>query len=159
MAGPVASTPNEALVEGRPGHGNGIDRAVIAWVILVFALLFLGLAPLYILHLDLAKLNANSSGAPPIALVGIVFTAYTPTIAALLIAWHWPRAGGVRKLLKQVTRWRVHVGWYLVALLGPIPLLLLGDLIYVMLGGAAPHKWLANAFRYSPSLSITEIVS
>ena len=98
---------------------------------------------LYILHLDLAKLNANSSGAPPIALVGIVFTAYTPTIAALLIAWRWPGAGGVRKLLKQVTRWRVHVGWYLVALLGPIPLLLLGDLIYVMLGGAAPHQWVA----------------
>jgi len=60
-----------------------------------------------------------------------------------LIAWRWPGASGVRKLLKQVTRWRVHVGWYLVALLGPIPLLLLGDLIYAMLGGAAPHQWVA----------------
>jgi membrane protease YdiL (CAAX protease family) len=49
----------------------------------------------------------------------------------------------VRKLLKQVTRWRVHIGWYLVALLGPIPLLLLADLIFVMFGGAAPKQWLA----------------
>jgi membrane protease YdiL (CAAX protease family) len=122
---------------------NGIDRAVIAWAILVFALLFLGLAPLYILHLDLARLNANSSGAPAIALIGIVFTAYTPTIAALLIAWRWPGAGGVRKLLNQVTRWRAQVGWYALALLGPIPLLLLADVIYVMFGGAAPHQWLA----------------
>lgn len=120
-----------------------IDKAVIAWAVLVFALLFLGLAPLYILHLDLAKLAANSSGAPPIALLGIVFTAYTPTIAALLIAWRWPGAGSVRNLLKPLTRWHVHVGWYVVALLGPIPLLLLGDLIYVMFGGAAPHQWLA----------------
>jgi len=120
-----------------------VDKAVVAWAILVFVLLFLGLAPLYILHLDLAKLNANSSGAPPIALIGIVFTAYTPTIAALLIAWRWPGAGGVRKLLKQVTRWRVRVGWYLLALLGPIPLLLLADLIYVMFGGDAPRQWLA----------------
>src|SRR5438445_3631695 len=143
MAGPVASTPNEALVEGRPGHGNGIDRAVIAWALLVFVLLFLGLAPLYVLHLNLAKLNANSSGAPPIALIGILFTGYTPTIAALLIAWLWPGAGGVRKLLRPLARWRVSVGWYLVALLGPIPLLLLADLIYVWLGGAAPHQWLA----------------
>ena len=145
MTGSAGPIRDEGPMEPPDGHeqSSGIDRAVIAWAILVFALLFLGLAPLYILHLDLAKLNANSSGAPPIALVGIVFTAYTPTIAALLIAWRWPGAGGVRKLLKQVTRWRVHVGWYLVALLGPIPLLLLGDLIYVMLGGAAPHQWLA----------------
>jgi uncharacterized protein len=122
---------------------SGIDKAVIAWAVLVFALLFLGLAPLYILHLNLAKLAANSSGAPPIALVGIVFTAYTPTVAALLVAWLWPDAGGVRRLLQQVTRWRAHAGWYLLALLGPIPLLLLADLIYVVLGGAAPHQWLA----------------
>jgi membrane protease YdiL (CAAX protease family) len=120
-----------------------VDQAVIAWAVLVFALLFLGLAPLYILHLNLAKLAVNSSGAPPIALIGIVFTAYTPTIAALLIAWHWPGAGGVRKLLKPLGRWRVHVGWYVLALLGPIPLLLLADLIYVAFGGAAPHQWLA----------------
>jgi membrane protease YdiL (CAAX protease family) len=126
-----------------PDPTVGIDRAVIAWAVLVFALLFLGLAPLYILHLDLAKLNASTAGVAPIALIGILFTAYTPTIAALLVAWRWPRAGGVRKLLKQVTRWRVHIGWYLVALLGPIPLLLLADLIFVMFGGAAPKQWLA----------------
>src|ERR1700682_5112008 len=123
MENPVAPTPV-------------IDRAVIAWAVLVFALLFLGLAPLYILHLDLARLNASTAGVAPIALIGIVFTAYTPTIAALLIAWRWPSAGGVRKLLKQVTRWRVHIGWYLVALLGPIPLLLFGDLVFCVFGGA-----------------------
>jgi uncharacterized protein len=139
-AGPLR---NEVPAGPPARPGTVIDKAVIAWAILVFGLLFLGLAPLFILHLDLAKLAVNSSGAPPIALIGIVFTAYTPTIAALLIAWLWPGAGGVRRLLKQVTRWRVHVGWYLLALLGPIPLLLLADLIYVMFGGAAPHQWLA----------------
>ncbi|HEV2029284.1 MAG TPA: CPBP family intramembrane glutamic endopeptidase [Candidatus Dormibacteraeota bacterium] len=126
-----------------PAATRRVDRAFIAWAVLVFALLFLGLVPLYVLHLDLAKLAANSSGAPPIALIGILFTAYTPTIAALLIAWRWPRAGGVRRLLKPLTRWRVHAGWYLLALLGPIPLLLFGDLIYVLLGGNAPRQWLA----------------
>lgn len=120
-----------------------VDKAFFAWAILVFALLFLGLAPLYIFRLDLAKLAANSSGAPPIALVGILFTAYTPTIAALLIAWRWPGAGGVRKLLQQVTRWRVHIGWYVLALLGAFPLLLLAHVIYWMFGGAAPHQWVA----------------
>ena len=120
-----------------------IDRPVVAWAALVFALLFLGLLPLYLLHLDLARLAANSAGAPPIAIVGILFTAYTPTVAALLVAWRWPGAGGVRRLLKPLGRWRVHPVWYLVALLGPIPLLLLGDLIYVLLGGSAPRQWVA----------------
>lgn len=69
--------------------------------------------------------------------------AWTPAIAALVIAWRWPSAGGVRRLLKPLTRWRIHVGWYLVAILGPIPLLLLADLIYVALGGAAPQQWIA----------------
>jgi hypothetical protein len=63
-----------------------MEPAVIAWAILVFALLFLGLAPLYLLHQDLAKLNANSSSAPPIVIIGILLTAWTPAIAALLIA-------------------------------------------------------------------------
>ena len=135
--------PPQNTVPGPATPSTGIDKSFIAWAILVFGLLLLGLAPLYILHLDLAKLNANSSGAPPIALIGIVFTAYTPTLAALLIAWRWPGAGGVRRLLKQVTRWRAHVGWYVLALLGPIPLLLLADLIYMMFGGEAPHEWLA----------------
>ena len=112
---------------------------MIAWAVLVFALLFLCLAPLYVLHLNLAKLAANSSGAPAIALVGILFTTYTPTVAALLIAWLWPDAGGVRRLLSQAARWRVRSGWYALALLGPIPLLLLADVIYVAVGGEAPR--------------------
>ena len=87
-----------------------VDRAVIAWTVLVFGLLFLGLLPLYVLHLNLAKLAANSSSAPPIAIIGILFTAYTPTIAALLVAWRWPGAGGVRRLVKPLGRWRVHIG-------------------------------------------------
>jgi len=120
-----------------------IDRAVVGWAVLAFVLLFLGLLPLYVFHVDLAKLAANSSGAPAIVLVGILFTAYTPTVAALLIAWQWRGVGGVRKLLQPLTRWRVHIGWYLLALLGPIPLLLLGDVIYVLLGGDAPKHWLA----------------
>ena len=36
-----------------------IDMAVVAWAVLVFGLLFLGLLPLYVLHLDLAKLLTN----------------------------------------------------------------------------------------------------
>lgn len=130
-------------LEPQPGSSASIDRRVIAWAVLVFALLFLGLAPLYVFHLNLAKLNASTAGAPPIALVGILFTAYTPTIAAILIAWLWPGAGGVGKLFRQVARWRVYLGWYLLAVLGPIPLLLLADVIYVLLGGSRPRHWLA----------------
>src|SRR5438128_1674045 len=143
VSGP-AVPPSAALpLQAEAVPGGRLDPAVVAWAVLVFALLFLGLAPLYVLHQDLAKLNANSSSAPPIVIIGILLTAWTPAIAALLIAWRWPSAGGVRSLLKPLTRWRIHVGWYLVAILGPIPLLLLADLIYVALGGAAPQQWIA----------------
>jgi CAAX protease family protein len=130
-------------MDATSGARPRVDTAVIAWAALVFALLFLGLLPLYLYRLDLAQLAKNSSGAPPLVLIGIVFTAYTPTIAALLIAWRWPGAGGVRELLRPLGRWRVHPGWYLLAILGPFPLLLLADLIYVLFGGKAPEHWLA----------------
>jgi uncharacterized protein len=129
----------DASAQARPR----VARPVVAWAVLVFALLFLGLLPLYLYHLDLAKLATNSSNVPPLAIVGILFTAYTPTIAALLVAWRWPGAGGVRELLRPLGRWRVHVGWYLIAILGPVPLLLLADLIYVLIGGQAPQRWIA----------------
>ena len=83
LAAPIAgrlgfgSIRDAVRLKSPPGPSVGIDRGVIAWPVLVFALLFLGLAPLYILHLDLAKLNASTAGAAPIALVGILFTAYT----------------------------------------------------------------------------------
>src|SRR5207245_10727867 len=75
--------PTEGLMDRSPATLPRIDMAVVAWAVLVFGLLFLGLLPLYVLHLDLAKLAANSSGAPPIVLVGILFTASTPPIPAL----------------------------------------------------------------------------
>jgi hypothetical protein len=134
----LAGRLSRVRVEHDAESNGTVERAVVAWAILVFALLFLGLMPLYVFHLNLAKLNKSTQGAPAIALVGILFTAYTPTIAALLIAWLWPGGCDVRSLFRQVVRWRFHVRWYLIALLGPIPLLLLADVLYVAFGG--PHQ-------------------
>ncbi len=62
-----------------------------------------------------------------------------------LLSW-WRdcfRVPGASAQLGQARRWRAAVGWYVLALGGPLVLLLLADLVYVALGGPPPQRWLA----------------
>ena len=79
----------------------------------------------------------------PFAGLGI----FGPLIAALVLAWREGRGSGVRTLLRPLLRWRVHLGWYLMALLVPATLLALvllglntggrtGPVVYFPVNGA-----------------------
>lgn len=48
----------------------------------------------------------------PLAALGIL----GPLLAAILVSWFEARAAGVRALFRLLGRWRVGLGWYLVAL-------------------------------------------
>src|SRR5258708_13326699 len=65
-----------------------------------------------------------------------------PTLAALFVAGLYPSAGGVRSVSRQVRTWRVNFAWYAIALIGPVILFLIADLIHMALGGAPPERWL-----------------
>ncbi len=119
------------------------NAAVLAWAIALLVLLGLCLSPLLLSGVDLNRLSRSSSvpAVAVFAVVGILLSAYTPTLAALLIAGLWPAAGGIRRLLGQVLRWRASFAWYLLALLGPIPLMLLALGLHEITGGAAPRLW------------------
>ena len=117
---------------------------VVLWGCLLFGLTGLGIVPLYLFHVDLSHFSGNLP-APQLAVlfVGIELTAYAPTLAALLVVWRLREPRGIRRLLGQALRWRIHPGWYVLALLGPIPLFLLRNAIWVLLGGHAPAQWVA----------------
>ena len=72
-----------------------------------------------------------------------------PLLAALGVTAHELGGAGVRALLGQLLRWRVHPGWYAVALLGSVALALAQVALVVLLTGAAlpplppPSRWLA----------------
>lgn len=126
---------NSKHFPGREALKRVADGPVAAWILLLFVLTFVGALPL------MGGLNIGHASARAASLVfaGIVLTAYAPTLAALLVAAY---TGGGRALLRQAAKWRVGMLWYLLALVGPIILILLADLIYVVLGGAPPKPWL-----------------
>ena len=123
------------------GEGAGSSGQIVAWVALVFLLTFLCALPLIIGGISLPKLS-QSAPLFGISFAGMMLAGYTPMLAALLVAGLFPGADGVRPLLRQACTWRVGIGWYGIALIGPIVLFLLADVVHVLLGGARPQPWL-----------------
>src|SRR5712691_722191 len=124
-------------------HGPPPQRGVLAWAIALFGLTALGIAPLYAFVPDLSKFSGKLPPAELAAVgLGVELTAFAPSLAAILVAWLLPGAGGARTLFRQLKRWRIHPIWYLIALLGPVLLLLLGTLIWASLGNSSV-VWLA----------------
>ena len=110
-------------------------RPVLVWAALVAIISGLGLIPFYAFVPDLSKFTGNLPAAQ-LALLGIAveLAAVGPSLAAILVAWRMPGAGGARSLFRQFRHWRVHPIWYLIALLLPIPILLAADVIWMALG-------------------------
>ena len=106
---------------------------------LVIALTFVGALLLTLGGLNLDQ-TPRSLSTLPLLVACILLTAYAPTLAALLVE---ARAGGVGTLLRQVATWRVGLAWYALVLVGPIVVIVLADLIYVVSGGGPPAAWVA----------------
>jgi len=128
-------------VKSGDSRGSGIDTIVVAWIIALFAITALGALPLFFYHLDLSKLSFTSR-IPIWVGIGIEVTAYAPTLAALLVVATVPGGGGIRRLLRPIGQWRVNVSWYVLALVGPSALFLVGDVVRLALGLALPPQWL-----------------
>ena len=116
--------------------------SIVAWVVMIFLLTLLGALPFIIGGLRFNGFSP-STRLSRLAFAGMGLTGFAPGLAALLIAGFFPGAGGVRSLLRQIRTWRVGVMWYGVALIGPIILKLLANVIHIALGGPPPEHWLA----------------
>jgi membrane protease YdiL (CAAX protease family) len=126
---------------GTESAGN--SPGVVAWAVLLFFLIFLCLLPFLIGGVSLSGLGKLSPSSPLFALciMGFTFAGYTPTLSALLIAGLFP-GGGARSVLRQVRTWRVGIGWYAIALIGPAVLFLLDEAVNLVLGGSPPQHWI-----------------
>jgi len=123
-------------------HGrHPTDAVAVFWLLGLFAITALGVLPLFLYRLDLSKLTF-STPVPVVVGIGIEVTAYAPTLAALLVVAFVPGGGGIKRLLRPVVRWRIGLSWYLIALLGPSALFIIGDLVRLGLGLALPPRWL-----------------
>jgi len=75
----------------------------------------------------------------PLAILGF----WSPTLAALLAARFGSGGGGIRALFRPLGRWRVGVGWYLVALGLPAAVNLAGMAAFRSITGATAGPWIS----------------
>lgn len=90
-------------------------------------------------------------GMSPGALALLLLGGFGPSAAAILLSLSMGGIGEVKRLLGRLTRWRVNIGWYLIALAFG-PLAALGGVgIYAAMGGDIgavrwDHWWIVLAF-------------
>ena len=127
--------------------GNaGIVGPIVAWVLLLFAITGLGALPLILQGLNLNRIS-QSTPHLPLVMTGMLVTSCAPTLAALLVAGLYPGAGGVRSVSCQLKTWRVGLVWYgLLALIGPIVLLLTAEALIAVQRGGVPHGLILPSF-------------
>lgn len=132
------------------GESGGNTRQILAWIALLFGLIFICLLPFIAGGVTLPGLGKLRPSSPLFALciLGFMLVGYTPTLSALLVARLFLGGGGPRSVLGQAKVWRVGVGWYAVALFGPTVLFVVDELVNLLFGGARPKQWIVF-----PSLS------
>src|SRR5882672_7509561 len=79
-----------------------LNRVVAAWVVALFAITGIGMAPLFFYQLDLSKLTFSSQ-IPLIVGIGIELTAYAPTLAAMAVAGLMLGGVGIKRLLRPLS--------------------------------------------------------
>jgi membrane protease YdiL (CAAX protease family) len=129
-------------VDATARRGTQNETVVVVWAAITALITLLSILPIFLYNVDLSTLSFGSD-IPVVVGVGILLTGYAPAFAAMLAVRFVPGAGGIRRLLAPAVRWRVHPIWYAIAILGPIGLFLVGDVIRSLLGLEVPSAWLA----------------
>ena len=86
-------------------------------------------------------------------------SAYGPLLAAVIVTTITDGGDGLRELFGRMIKWRVGLGWVLVAALSPLALFGLAALIVLaVVGGAPPDLSLAGQVNFLPYLGIGALV-
>lgn len=106
-------------------------RAFGVWAATLFAITCLA-----VLYLNITNVNPDTGFSP-----AIVIMAYSPSLAAVMVAGLVPGSLSASALFRQVLVWKVPIKWYALALAGPALLVLVATLIYAFTGGRS-SEWL-----------------
>jgi membrane protease YdiL (CAAX protease family) len=112
----------------------------MAWVVVLFALTVIGALPMLLQGLNLTNIS-QATPHLPLVLTGMLVTSCSPSLAALLVAGLYPGAGGLRSIGRQLSA-RVGLIWYVIALIGPLLLLLAAKAISAVRLGTQPAHWM-----------------
>ena len=128
---------------------------LLAYFVLAFACAWLISLP--------ALLSQNGFAVLPFALPWVPFQtlgAFAPLLAAFLVTAATDGRAGVNDLLRRIVRWRVGLGWYLLALGGYLLFDLLVGLIVPETGavGAFIEKWPLLFTLYLPAVFTSELL-
>jgi membrane protease YdiL (CAAX protease family) len=122
------------------------DRATARVDLVAWAAVLFGLTGVAVVSVTIPGVNPEEEFSP-----GILFAAYAPALAAIAVAAVRSRVGGVRALLLPVLRWRVGVGWYLLAIVVPVVIVAVTSSIYAAVDGSG------NTGRWEGGLSAVAI--
>lgn len=125
---------------GSPGPSSSAGQ-IVAWVVLLFSLTLIGGLPMLLQGVNLTGISQSTPHLPMI-LMGMLVTSCSPTLAALFVARFYPGAGGLRSVFEQVKVWRVGSIWYVIALIGPVLLMLAAKAINAVRLGIMPTQWM-----------------
>jgi len=120
------------------------QHPLTAFFILAYAISWVVLLPLAIL----------GEAAASFALIFVIVSAFGPAAAAWIVTRVVEGRPGVRRWISRLFRWRVHVGWYLVALLLPFLLVVAAYGLYLVAGGSPVEDWRAP----SPLLFVATVL-
>jgi membrane protease YdiL (CAAX protease family) len=115
---PVAPSERELVAAGGGPRRWIAAHPFLAVVLLTYALTWAVLVPL-----ALESHGWLPVSVPALATLGV---AWGPAIAAVVVVAALGGRRGVRAYLKRLLRWRVHPGWYALALFGPAAYILAG---------------------------------
>jgi len=114
---------------------------IIAWVVLLCTFTVIGALPMLLQGLNLTGVS-QSTPHLPLVLMGMLVTSCSPTLAALFVVLIYPGAGGLRSVFRQLGMWSVPAIWYVIALIGPVLLLLAAKAVNAARLGTEPTQWM-----------------
>jgi uncharacterized protein len=101
----------------------------IAWFyILAFGISWIGMISVVLVSRGIAPFYR------PYFLVLSIFYAIGPALAAAIVSWVAHGKAGIRHLLAGLIRWRVGLVWYIVAVLSPVLLFTMAQVVTKLLG-------------------------
>lgn len=104
-------------------HNESETRNLFLYFLIAFAISWVVWSPLLVFGQEISA-----------ASLLIIIGGFGPLLSAVIVTWIVEGRAGLRELRNQV-KWRVGVGWYLVALLLPIVIAFLVYGLYLLVGG------------------------
>lgn len=131
-----------------------MNTHALSWAARHPLLAFTGLACGISWALGVVAFDARLGAPEPLADAANYAAKFGPSLAGLIMAGLVGGQAGVRALVAALLKWRVHAGWYAVALLTPLALWTLAAVLFFATSGAQPEFVISAAPAFLGLLAV-----